>query len=305
MKFVIITPTRNEDKYIHHTLESMIAQSLLPIKWIIVDDGSNDNTSKIIKSFMRKAPFIKYVYNPDRGYRKPGAGVVEAFYTGYKKIGEEDYDVVAKFDADLQFPPHTLKNIANAFEENPNLGITGAIRYERSGSNGQFRKVLVPAGFVGGPTKFYRKQCFNDIDGLIPRAGWDGVDTIKANMHGWETGELRELKILHLKPTGTSLGEGLKRACEKYGDVSYYMGGYFWYFILRMIGRSVHSRNPKVGYFMLVGYFTSLFNHEKRESSEFRKFLKKIQRKNILYWFSILSKTKTIVNNERNNKIDN
>jgi len=290
MKFVIITPVRNEEQYISITMKCMIRQTVMPIEWIVVNDGSTDNTEIIIKELMERNSFIKYVCLKDRGFRKPGQGVIEAFYEGFKKIENTDYDILAKLDGDLEFPPDTLEKISNAFKNHPKLGITGGTRYERKKNQGPFRKVLVPKGFVGGPFKFYRKQCFEDIDGLTKRAGWDGVDTIKANMNGWRTGEIESLKIVHLKPTGTAECEGLIKACEKYGDVCYYMGGYLWYFFLRIIGRSLEARNPKVGYHILRGYLRSKKKNEPRESHEFRSYLKKKQAQNMIYWFKLAVK---------------
>jgi glycosyltransferase involved in cell wall biosynthesis len=298
MRIVIITPTRNEEEYIKDTLECMIAQTVLPVKWIIVNDGSTDRTEKTIKEFEKDAPFIEYILLPDRGYRKPGQGVVEAFYEAYKTIENENYDIIAKFDADLKFPPDTLETICNAFKNDTKLGVTGGTRYEKIIENGDYEKVLVPRGFVGGPTKFYRKKCFEDINGLIRRAGWDGADTIKANMNGWKTGEIESLKVIHLKPTGTAKGEGLRRACEKYGDVSYYMGGYLWYFFLRVIGRSLEGRNLKVGYYMIKGYLRLKIKNETRESTEFRRYLKKVQVQNMIYWIRLLFGYKKLKNSE-------
>ncbi len=285
MRIILITPVRNEEEFILTTLKCMLAQTVLPTKWIIVNDGSTDNTEKIIKGFVNNASFIENVTLSDRGYRIPGQGVIEAFYEGFNKIGDEVYDVLAKFDGDLEFHPDTLEKISDAFRNDQKLGITGGTRYERRNSSMPFKKMLVPKGFVGGPFKFYRKKCFEDINGLIKRAGWDGVDTIKANMKGWNTGEIESLKIIHLRPTGTAKGEGLKRACEKYGNVSYYMGGYVWYFILRVMGRSIQSHNPKVGYYMVKGYLEAIFKDKDRESHEFRRYLKRKQIGNIIYWF--------------------
>lgn len=275
MKIVVITPVRNEEKYIPVTIKCMLRQTVLPVRWIIVNDGSTDNTEKIVRKHTKTNSFIQYVSLPDRGKRKPGQGVVETFYEGFNKIGNLEYDILAKFDADLKFPPDTLEKISQAFLDDPSLGITGGTRYERRDDQSSGKKVLVPKGFVGGPFKFYRKKCFEDIDGLINRAGWDGVDAIRANMNGWKTGEIESLKILHLKPTGTANGEGLHSACLKYGDVSYYMGGYVWYFVLRAVGRSIQSMDPKVGYYIIKGYMNAVKSKAKREDMEFRDFLKK------------------------------
>ncbi|MCK9417950.1 MAG: glycosyltransferase family 2 protein [Nitrospirae bacterium] len=270
----------------------MLKQTVLPVKWVIVNDGSTDRTEKIILQYCNENnPFIEYVSIPDRGYRNPGKGVVETFYEGMKKIGNIDYDIVAKFDADLDFPPDALEKICQAFKDNQHLGITGGAIYERKNQQGPYEKLYYPEGYVCGPNKFYRKKCFADIGGLIARAGWDGVDIIRANMKEWETGTLETLTTHHLKNTGSAFGEGLIKACEKYGDVSYYMGGYLWYFALRLVGRSLESRNPKVGYYMLKGYVNSYREKKAREPEDFRAFLKIKQKEHV---FSLLAKISKI-----------
>ncbi len=291
MKIIVISPVRNEEEFLPITIKCMLKQTILPIKWIIVNDGSTDNTEKIIKKYQQKFNFISYLRLQDRGYRKPGQGVVEAFYAGFNSIRYLDFDIVAKFDGDLDFPPETLEKITHSFIKDPKLGITGGTRYERITSNGEFKKLRTPKGYVGGVNKFYRKKCFEDMGGLIKRAGWDGVDIIRAQARGWKTGEIESLKIFHLVPTGTSKGEGLKRACEKYGDVSYYMGGYFWYFILRVLGRSMERKNLFIGLYMLKGYFRSKSQGLGREPERFRHHLRNVQRQNTLYWIKLASKS--------------
>ena len=124
MKIIIITPVRDEEEYIKLTIESVLAQTLLPFKWVIVDDGSTDNTGKIIQSYLDMVPFLEYVRVDDRGYRKPGQGVVQAFYAGSKKIEHLDYDVIAKMDGDLQFERETFQTIAKRFLDEPKFGVT-------------------------------------------------------------------------------------------------------------------------------------------------------------------------------------
>ena len=287
MDTIIITPVRNEEKYVKNTIECMLKQTKQPKKWIIVNDGSTDNTENIILESILKCHFIKYIRLDDRGYRKPGQGVVETFNVGLASLQNESYDVIAKFDADIEFPIEMIEKIEMAFKNDIKLGITGPTEWMQHVKSGTYKQVIVPKNFVGGPHKFYRRECYEAIGGLIKRAGWDGVDTIKANMAGWKTMELKNVQVYHLKSAGSSGGEGIRKACEKYGDVSYYMGGYFWYFILRVIGRSIESKDIMVGYYMILGYINSHKNKLDREGLEFRNFLKNQQIENIKYYIGI------------------
>lgn len=284
MRILVITPVRDEEKYISTTIKCMINQSIVPAKWIIVNDGSRDRTEEIIKEYIGKISFLDLVSLPDRGNRKPGRGVVEAFYEGFNKINKDDYDIIAKVDGDLEFPDNTNEVICTAFAEDPMLGITGGTRYERLDEKGGYKKDIGSKGYVCGPHKFYRVDCFRDINGLIKRAGWDGVDIIRAHMKGWKTGTIDSLNIIHLRPTGTARGEGIRKANEKYGDISYYMGGYFWYFLLRVLGRAIEARSLNVACSMLKGYFRDFINRKPRESREFRKFLKRQELSKLLHW---------------------
>ncbi len=287
MRVAIITPVRNEKEHIGTTIRCMADQTLLPALWVIVDDGSTDGTTEIIEERAAGHSFIKHVIVPDRGFRKPAVGVIESFYEGMKEVEKIDYDVVSKFDGDLEFPPDTIEQICRAFRENPELGITGGSRFERISPSAPLKELIVPDDYVCGIDKFYRRECFEEIGGLICRAGWDGVDTIKANMKGWKTGQLKTLKVVHLKATGTAKGEGLKKAGLKYGDISYYMGGYFWHFVLHTMKLIIFNRKPILGYYMLKGYFGALLRGEKKESADFRRALKKRQRKNVATWLKL------------------
>lgn len=283
MRFVIISPVRNEEHHIGRTLRSMAAQTYPPVKWVIVDDGSNDRTAEIVSKHIPHLPYLSFIRRTDRGVRLPGQGVVEAFYDGLRSVGDTPCEVIAKMDGDVEFAPDTLERIVHAFRNNPRLGITGGILLEPDGRAG-FKPRVVPHDTVGGPFKFYRRECFEQIGGLIPRAGWDGADIIKAAMHGWETGEISHLRVRHLKATGMTKGEGLRRSCMKYGDISYYFGGHLWYFLLRVILRSLHMRNPLFGAYMVAGYVRAMRHVKQRESPEFSEFLKRRQIHRTIAW---------------------
>jgi len=276
LKTIVITPVRNEEEYIEKTIQAMIRQTVKPLRWIIVNDGSSDKTKEIVAKYLH-IPYIHLIDVPDRGYRLPGQGVVDAFYKGLNVVSGSDYEIAVKMDGDLYFKPDTFESVLNEFEKNRNLGIASGTRYDRRKRSSGFKKVIVPVGYVGGPFKFYRRECFRQIGGLIRRAGWDGVDIVKARMHGWDTKELQHVKFYHLRPTGTASGEGLKKANMKYGEVSYYMGGYLWYFAFRVIGRSFMSRSLRCGVYMILGYARSARLRLARENHEFRKSMKKMQ----------------------------
>ncbi|MBD3343451.1 MAG: glycosyltransferase [Chitinivibrionales bacterium] len=277
MKLVVITPTRNEEYFLEKTIHDMRKQTVFPDEWIIVNDGSTDKTEEVVRKHRLSNDFIHYVQLDDRGYRKPGTGVMEAFYEGFNRIRCTDYDIVAKFDSDLSFQPDTIELILNRLQRHPTLGITGGARYEKIPGRKDLKKAYLPKGFVGGPCKFYRRKCFEAIGGLIKRAGWDGVDIIRAQMKGWRTYELDPPRLIHLKPTGLAGGEGIKRAALKYGNVSYFMGGYFWYFMLRALFRSIQCRNTTYCVYMMKGYLSSFMQKEIQETQEFREYLKKFQ----------------------------
>lgn len=288
MRIAIITPVRNEAQHIGTTIRCMMRQTHLPVKWVIVNDGSTDGTGEIIEKETAGHSFVEHVVVPDRGFRKPAQGVIESFYKGLEALNGVEYDVVSKFDGDLEFPDDMIEQISRAFVEDPELGITGGTRFERVSKTSLLKELIVPDDYVCGIDKFYRKECFEDIGGLICRAGWDGVDTIKANMKGWKTGQLNSLKVVHLKATGTAKGEGLKKAGLKYGDISYYMGGYFWHFLLHVLKLTLFNRKLTLGFYMIKGFFGAMLRGEERESPEFRKALKKRQRKNVATWMKFL-----------------
>lgn len=286
MKLCIISPVRDEEEHIGKYLQTVFPQLVQGDAWIVVDDGSSDRTGEILETFIREHDKPDLVKVSDRGFRKPGGGVIETFYAGLATIDLNEFDIVAKLDVDLEMPKDMFAQIRQAFANDPKLGITGATIWELPFNQqvGELEPRIVPEDFVGGPDKFYRRICFQQIGGLVKRSGWDGVDTIRANMHGWTTREQPHIRVVHLRPTGLSTQEGVRNACRKYGSVSYYMGGYLWYFLIRCCARAFQSRNIRVAWYMFEGYWNSLKKKEAREDRAFRKYLKKVQRSRFAYW---------------------
>ncbi|HEY9714608.1 MAG TPA: glycosyltransferase family A protein, partial [Chroococcales cyanobacterium] len=125
MQYVVVTPVRDEEKYIESTLESMCAQTVLPAEWLIVDDGSSDRTGIIADQYAAKHSWIRVLHRPNRGFRKNGGGVMEAFFDGYSGLQCKDWDFLVKLDGDLTFAPGYFEKCFEHFAQNPKLGIGG------------------------------------------------------------------------------------------------------------------------------------------------------------------------------------
>jgi poly-beta-1,6-N-acetyl-D-glucosamine synthase len=225
--YVIITPVRDEEQYIEMTLNSVRQQAVLPVEWVIVNDGSSDGTGRIIDRYASQYPWITAVHRVNRGFRKSGGGVVEAFYDGYRALRSKEWDFVVKLDGDLSFAPDYFERCLEHFRADPTLGIAGGEICHNL--NGELKPEASPKFHVRGATKIYRKECWDAIDGLWPAPGWDTIDEVKANMMGWKTYTLTDLHLLHHRFTGSE--EGLFRDRVKHG-VACYVSGYHPLYVL-------------------------------------------------------------------------
>ncbi|EFK11538.1 glycosyltransferase, group 2 family protein [delta proteobacterium NaphS2] len=207
-RYVIITPVKNEERYVEYTIQSIIKQTVLPAQWIIVDDNSSDTTFSIVKRYAKKYPWITAVSYKKSIARQSGGGVIRAFYYGFQNFLKiEDWHYVVKLDGDISIDSKEyFEGIFKMFRDNPKLGIAGGICYFIVDG----KKVLEehPFWHVRGPTKIYRRKCFEDIGGLVPALGWDGIDEYTAMAKGWATKSFKEYLIHHLEPTGSKKEEG-------------------------------------------------------------------------------------------------
>jgi biofilm PGA synthesis N-glycosyltransferase PgaC len=220
-KYVIITPVRDEEKYIEATLESVCRQTAPPAEWVIVDDGSSDHTGDILDRYAAQHAWIHVVHRVNRGFRKSGGGVVEAFYDGYNALRNKEWDFIAKLDGDLSFAPEYFEQCFEHFRRDPELGIGGGEIHHNI--SGKLKLEVTPRFHVRGATKIYRKSCWEAIGGLWPAPGWDTIDEVKANMLGWKTHTFEDLHLLHYRFTGSE--EGLLRDRVKHG-LACYVSGY-------------------------------------------------------------------------------
>jgi poly-beta-1,6-N-acetyl-D-glucosamine synthase len=204
LTYVVVTPVRDEEAYLPFTIASMAKQTIRPREWIIVDDGSKDSTGKIIGEAAREFPWIRGVRREDRGFRKWGAGIIEAFYSGFNALEFTNWDFMAKLDGDLSFEPEYFAEMFRRFEENLKLGIGGGYLYHLD--NGVKTIEENPTFHVRGGAKIYRRACWDGLGGLWVGPGSDTVDEVKANMLGWSTHSFRELELQHHRWTGAAYG---------------------------------------------------------------------------------------------------
>jgi biofilm PGA synthesis N-glycosyltransferase PgaC len=220
IKYVVVSPVRDEEQYILETIRSVTSQTIQPAEWVIVDDGSKDATGKMIDDSARQYPWIKAQHRPDRGDRVPGSGVMQAFYTGYEALGSRDWDFIVKLDGDVGLNPDYFERCFERFNEDPKLGMCGGAMYCIKA--GKMHLEPHPLLHVRGPIKLYRRQCWDDIGGLINAPGWDTVDEIQANRLGWHTKTFLDLKAIHYRPTGAA--QGAWRNSVKLGRADFISG---------------------------------------------------------------------------------
>lgn len=226
-EYVIITPVKDEEKYIRFTIESVINQKIQPSQWIIVDDGSIDKTNEIIASYSKKYDWIKGVYTSDKGPRKPGIRHIRAFYEGYSRLDSTTWDFIVKLDGDLSFSEEYFEKCFSYFNENPKLGIGGGVILNVI--DGNLIPEKSPLFHVRGATKIYRRRCWDAIGGLLISPCYDTLDEVKANMLGYETRSFIDLKLIHHRYTGQSSGKwGNAVKC----GLNNYISGYHPLFML-------------------------------------------------------------------------
>ncbi len=244
MNYVVITPVRNEGGHLPKTIESMAVQTLPPALWVIVNDGSTDNTRIIADAAAGKHSWIRTVHRTDRGFRKSGGGVIEAFSDGYALVQGTPWEFLAKLDGDLAFEPDYFKKCLARFQADPKLGIGGGRVYSNMNGARVDDSPGDPSFHVRGATKIYRRAAWEAIGGLFRATGWDTLDELKANMLGWKTRSFKELEVCQLKPTGSA--DGTWKNSFKNGRANY-ITGYHPAFMIAKCVKRVFTRPFLVG----------------------------------------------------------
>lgn len=284
MSYLLVTPCRNESEYMRITLDSVVAQTVKPDLWVIVDDGSTDATPDILAEYAKKHAFIQIITRKNRGHRSVGPGVIEAFYHGYDQVDTSQFDFVCKFDLDLDLPPKYFEILIDRMNQNPRIGTCSGKAYFKDKATGELISEKCGDEMSVGMTKFYRRTCFEEIGGFVREVMWDGIDCHKCRQLGWiaVSWDEPDLNFVHLRPMGSSQ-KGIFTGRMRHGFGQYFMGTGFAYMAASSIFRMVHPPYLVGGLAMFWGYLKSFIQRQARfNDKELVQFIRKFQ------WNSLL-----------------
>ncbi|BCS36071.1 glycosyl transferase family A [Luteitalea sp. TBR-22] len=262
LSYALVTPARNEADYIGKTLESVARQTVLPVRWVIVSDGSTDATERLVAEYAASAPFIELVcLSQDRS--RDFAAKVQAFNAGLARLSAVRYDVIGSLDADISFGPDYFEFLLKKFSDSPRLGVAGT-PFAEGGATYDYR--YTNQNHVSGACQLFRRECFEEIGGYvpIPGGGIDWVAVTTARMKGWQTRTFTERISIHHRPMGTGASQGKVRALFRHGQKDFALGGHPAWQLFR--GAYQMTRRPHLvgGAALLTGYFWALLSGKRR-----------------------------------------
>jgi glycosyltransferase involved in cell wall biosynthesis len=252
MKYVLITPARNEAAFIGRTLEAVVAQSRLPERWVIVDDGSTDRTPEIVGEYASRHPWIELVRRPPRQERN-FAGKVDAFNAGFERVQSLEFDVIGNLDADVTFGPDHFEFLLLQFAQDPRLGVAGTAYYQQDWDS--TKDSFEGETSVHGACQLFRRPCFVEIGGYVPNpaGGIDWIAVTTARMKGWKTRNFPDKRFHHLRVMGTAERSSIG-AMFDYGAKDYFLGGSPVWQIFRVAYRTAKRPIILGGGALLLGY---------------------------------------------------
>ncbi|WP_072784597.1 glycosyltransferase [Flavobacterium haoranii] len=245
MNYYVVIPAHNEAQHIALTLESLVKQSVLPTKVVVVNDNSTDKTETIVNSFIDKYNWISIVNNSSEAKHLPGSKVILAFNKGLETL-DQNFDIIVKADADLIFPENYFETIINHFQTDTQIGMAGGFCYIEK--NGEWiLENLTDKDHIRGALKAYRKECFEQIGGLRTAMGWDTVDELLCKFYNWKVKTDETLQVKHLKPTGANYN---KASRYKQGEAFYTLGYGFWITAIASLKLALRKGKP----FLFIDY---------------------------------------------------
>lgn len=256
MDYYIVIPIHNEEAFLKSTLDSILQQTLLPKKVVLVNDNSTDNTEHIINEFCTKSNVFKYLYSTSSTQHMPGSKVINAFNKGLELL-DDNYNFIVKLDADVILPPNYFEVLASHFKTNNNLGISGGFIYEQNDTGKWVLNHPMDKDHVRGAIKAYSKACFKAIGGLKNAMGWDTVDELLARFHGFSIYTEANLHVKHLRPTGKGYNA---RAKKLQGKAMYTMRYGFAITCIASLKMAMKNKSIKSFWNNMLGYTQALLN---------------------------------------------
>ncbi len=266
LDYVLITPAHNEETFIEKTIRSVIAQTILPKKWVIVSDGSTDHTDEIVKSYVKGRDWMEFIRLPERGDRN-FAAKVQTFNAGYERVKSMKYDIIGNIDADISFGEDFFEYLLDKFEKMPELGVAGTDYVE--GMFHSFKDSYINVHHVNGQCQMFRRKCFGDIGGYLPikSGGIDWVAVTTARMKGWKTCSFPDRTYVHHHTMGRTYGNVFSIRFN-YGKKDYFLGGHPLWEIFRATFQMIKKPYIIGGLCLFFGYFWSWITLVKKPVSE-------------------------------------
>jgi poly-beta-1,6-N-acetyl-D-glucosamine synthase len=283
-RYVLLSPCRDEAALMRRTLDSVAAQTVPPALWVVIDDGSTDDTPRILEEYAQRLPYLRVVRRADRGRRAVGPGVIEAFYAGLETVALDDFDYLCKLDLDLDLPPRYFERLMERMEAEPRLGTTSGKPWFRRTEAAPLEPEVCGDEMSVGMTKFYRTACFREIGGFVREVMWDGIDCHRCRMLGWiaESVDEQELRFLHLRPMGSSQ-QSIWTGRVRSGYGQYFMGTWAPYLLASAAFRLFEHPVLYGSAAMVWGYLRSAVRRAPRYGDDaFRTFLRRYQRRCLL-----------------------
>ncbi len=282
--YVLITPARNEARFIDLTIESVVAQTVRPLKWVIVSDGSTDGTDEIVRKYAADHPWIELVRMPERRERH-FAGKVLAFNAGYARLRGLKYEVIGSLDADVSFDKDYFSFLLRKMADTT-LGLVGTPFKETSGESYDYRFVNIE--HVSGACQVFRRECFEQIGGYVPvrGGGIDYIAVVTARMKGWKTRTFTEKACLHHREMGTAQ-HGLLKARFKNGVKDYVLGNHPIWELFRTAYQMTKKPFIIGGFALASGYLWAMTkNLERPLSPEMVRLQRREQMQRLTRFFS-------------------
>jgi len=266
-RYVLVTPSRNEEAFIEKTIDSVIHQTVLPVKWVIVNDGSTDRTGTVAEAYASKYDWIEVVNRPVRQERN-FAAKVHAFNAGLERLKNVDYDVIGNLDSDVLLDPDHFEFLLKQFKADPRLGVAGTV-FREEGGYSSASDSFEGQNHVSGQCQLFRRECFQEIDGYFANkaGGIDWIAVTTARMMGWKTRSFREKTFFHYRHLGTA-ERSFFAAAFSYGEKDYYLGGHPIWELFRVMYRMTKRPFVVEGLALGLGYGWAMLKREKRPISK-------------------------------------